>query len=46
MHADLFGYKTVTFRTLSSNQMPFYHTNVVMSVGEEFAVVNLEGIVK
>ena len=46
LHAEMIGYKIVCFKTESSNKKPFYHTNVVMSVGETFAVVNVEGIVK
>ncbi len=39
------GYeKVVLFNTQSSNGMEFYHTNVVMSIGEGFAVVCLESI--
>lgn len=37
-------YKAIVFDTLSSHGLPFYHTNVMMSVGEKFAVVCLESI--
>lgn len=35
----------VAFDTRSSSGLPFYHTNVMMSIGEEFAVVCSECIV-
>lgn len=42
-YATLAGYnKLIAFHTQSSTGMPFYHTNVVMSVGTGFAVVCLE----
>jgi hypothetical protein len=37
--AQTFNYKPVTFRTASSTGKEFYHTNVVMSVGEGFAII-------
>jgi hypothetical protein len=37
--AQTFNYKTVAFRTASSTGKEFYHTNVVMSVGEGFAII-------
>lgn len=42
------GLKTraVTFRTKSSKGKEFYHTNVMMSIGEEFAIVCSEAIVE
>jgi len=37
---DLRGYrKGIMFDTLSSGGFPIYHTNVMMSIGEQFAVV-------
>ena len=37
------GYsQCVTFETRSSNGLPFYHTNVVMSIGTGYAIVCLE----
>jgi len=52
MHDDLLEewmnvhgeYRAVVFDTQSSHGLPFYHTNVMMSVGEKFAVVCLESI--
>ncbi|CAM2067821.1 N,N dimethylarginine dimethylhydrolase, eukaryotic [Sulfidibacter corallicola] len=39
------GYREgVLFRTASSNGLPVYHTNVLMSIGEAFAVVCTEAI--
>ncbi|KAL9648746.1 hypothetical protein ABK040_003682 [Willaertia magna] len=37
--------RAVTFRTKSSNGKEFYHTNVMMSIGEEFVVVCADAIV-
>jgi hypothetical protein len=36
--------KAVVFDTISSNGLPFYHTNVMMSIGDRFAVVCSECI--
>ena len=41
---DDFGYEPVTFRSQSVDGRPVYHTNVVMTVGSEFALVGLEMI--
>lgn len=37
--ADLFEYQLIAFDTQSSNGQPIYHTNVLMSCGENIAVV-------
>jgi hypothetical protein len=39
-----FGYEPVTFTATDENGRPVYHTNVVMCVGSEFALVALEMI--
>jgi len=39
-----FGYEPVTFTAADENGQPVYHTNVVMCVGSEFALVALEMI--
>ena len=39
-----FGYEPVTFRSESEPRRPIYHTNVMMCVGSEFALVGLENI--
>jgi hypothetical protein len=39
-----FGYEPVTFTATDENRRPIYHTNVVMCVGTEFALVALEMI--
>jgi hypothetical protein len=39
-----FGYEPVKFRSTSADGRPVYHTNVVMCVGSEFALVGLEMI--
>ena len=39
-----FGYEPVTFTARHENGRPVYHTNVVMCVGSEFALVALEMI--
>lgn len=36
----------ITFETNSSNNKPFYHTNVVMSIGTHFAVICSKAIVE
>ncbi|AOE49221.1 citrulline utilization hydrolase CtlX [Kangiella sediminilitoris] len=38
------GYHPISFHSTSSKGTPFYHTNVMMSVGEQFAVICLESI--
>lgn len=43
---NLRGYREgVLFKTASSNGLPVYHTNVMMSIGEAFAVICSESIV-
>ena len=39
-----FGYEPVKFRSLSSDGRPVYHTNVIMCIGTEFALVGLDMI--
>lgn len=42
-----FGYKPVTFtarQTVGYNRLPVYHTNVVMSVAENYVVICMESI--
>jgi hypothetical protein len=39
-----FGYEPMTFRSQSTDGLPIYHTNVMMCVGSEFALVGLETI--
>ncbi len=44
---DTLGYKSVQFtalQTVDDHRLPIYHTNVMMSVGENFAVVCLDCI--
>lgn len=41
------GYKAVSFtanQTVGSNRLPIYHTNVMMCVGEEFALVCADSV--
>lgn len=38
------GYRGVTFHAYDENDVPIYHTNVMMSVGEKFAIVCSESI--
>jgi hypothetical protein len=42
--ADDFSYEPVTFTSIGSNGQPIYHTNVMMCIGTEFAMVGLEMI--
>src|SRR5438477_2896582 len=39
--ADDFGYEPVTFTSIGLDRQPMYHTNVMMCVGTEFALVGL-----
>ena len=39
-----FGYEAVTFRSMSEDGRPVYHTNVIMCVASEFALIGLEMI--
>jgi hypothetical protein len=39
-----FGYEPVTFRSQSDDGRPIYHTNVMMCVGSDFALVGLQTI--
>jgi hypothetical protein len=39
--ADDFDYEAVTFTSVGLNGQPIYHTNVMMCVGSEFAMVGL-----
>lgn len=38
------GYQAIGFHSQSRSGTPFYHTNVMMSVGEQFVVICLESI--
>ncbi len=40
------GYQAISFSTQSSNGKPFYHTNVMLSIGEGFAVICTDAIVE
>lgn len=45
--ADLTGYEPITFhanQSVNGLRMPIYHTNVMMSIGENFAVICLDSI--
>jgi hypothetical protein len=42
--ADDFKYEPVTFTSISSNRQPIYHTNVMMCIGTDFAMVGLKMI--
>ena len=43
--AEKLGFRTVSFRSSDSEGQAIYHTNVMMCLGDEFAVVCLESIV-
>lgn len=43
-YSALRDYETVSFNSASSHDTPFYHTNVMMSIGEQFAVICLDSI--
>jgi len=40
----LMNFKTVYFYATDSNDLPIYHTNVMMALGEELAIICLESI--
>ncbi|WP_246077125.1 citrulline utilization hydrolase CtlX [Pedobacter ureilyticus] len=42
--AMLSGYEVVAFQAVDENGFPIYHTNVMMCIGEKFAVVCLDSI--
>ena len=42
--AEDFSYEPVTFTSIDSNCQPIYHTNVMMCLGTDFAMVGLEMI--
>lgn len=42
--AALFGYEAVTFDAFDAAGQPFYHTNVVLSIGDGFSVICSEAI--
>ena len=44
VHAAALGYTPVLFDTRSSTGRPFYHSNVMLSVGERFAVACLDAL--
>ena len=37
--AEVFNYQLIYFNTMSSNGSPIYHTNVLMSCGEDFSIL-------
>lgn len=42
--SDALGYELVTFHAVGKNGVPVYHTNVMMCVGDIFAVVCLDSL--
>ncbi len=44
VHAAELGYEPLLFDTRGSTGRPFYHSNVMLSVGEDFAVACLEAL--
>jgi hypothetical protein len=43
-YAAKFGYELITFDAFDAAGQPFYHTNVVLSIGDRFAVVCADAI--
>jgi hypothetical protein len=41
---DLLGYTSITFRAVDERGQDIYHTNVMMSIGDEFAIVCADSI--
>ncbi|MCH2022966.1 MAG: arginine deiminase-related protein [Saprospiraceae bacterium] len=42
--AKILGYKAISFHAYDENKVEIYHTNVMMNIGEGFAVICLESI--
>jgi hypothetical protein len=42
--ADALGYEIVSFSASDENDKPIYHTNVIMCIGDIFAIICLEAI--
>lgn len=42
--AQLFGYELIAFDAFDASGKPFYHTNVVLSIGDRFAVICADAI--
>ncbi|MFC4210381.1 citrulline utilization hydrolase CtlX [Pedobacter lithocola] len=40
----LTGYQPIAFQAVDSSRFPIYHTNVMMCIGDEFAVICLDSI--
>jgi len=38
------GYKGILFRAYDSNNVPIYHTNVTMNIGDQFVIICLDSI--
>jgi hypothetical protein len=43
-YCDTIGYKAVAFDTESTNGKPYYHTNMIMCIGDGFILIASEGI--
>ncbi|MCO7226785.1 arginine deiminase-related protein [Pleionea sp. CnH1-48] len=43
-YCQQYDWRSVSFQSTSSHQIPIYHTNVMMSVGSQFVVICLESI--
>ena len=46
--SKIFNYKTILFKSLQkvkNNYFPIYHTNVMMSIGDDFCVICLDSII-
>ncbi|MBX2844372.1 MAG: amidinotransferase [Flammeovirgaceae bacterium] len=43
-YCEKFNYKLLSFEALDENNIPIYHTNVMLSVADKFAVVCLESV--
>jgi hypothetical protein len=40
------GYKPISFRTSGDNHMPIYHTNVMLTIGKNFALIGSDFIIE
>ncbi len=42
--AQILNYRTVVFHALDTDQTPIYHTNVIMGIAKQYAIICLESI--
>ena len=45
IYCDKLGYKLVAWKSVDKDRIPYYHTNVIMTLGEKIAIICTESIV-